>query len=62
MEKLVIIGGGQALPEIDDHIVNNISKRYIELYEKITNEGFQKGNIENINLRIEENLKKYLVN
>ena len=53
---------GQALPEIDDHVVNNISNRYIELYEKITNEGFQKGNIENINLRIEENLKKYLVN
>ena len=53
---------GQALPEIDDHVVKNISNRYIELYEKITNEGFQKGNIENINLRIEENLKKYLVN
>ena len=52
----------QALPEIDDHIVNNISNRYIELYEKITNESFKKGNIENINLRIEENLKKYLVN
>ena len=53
---------GQTLPDMNDHVVNNISNRYIELYEKITNEGFQKGNIENINLRIEENLKKYLVN
>ena len=47
---------------MSDEYINGVSERYIELYEKITNEGFQKGNIENINLRIEEKLKKYLVN
>ena len=53
---------GQTLPDMNDIVVNNISNRYIELYEKITNDSFQKGNIDNINLRIEENLKKFLVN
>ena len=53
---------GQTVPEMSDEYINGVSERYIELYEKITNEGFQKGNIENINLRIEENLKRYLVN
>ena len=51
----------QTLPYMDDDVVNNVSNRYIELYEKITNESFQKGNIENISLRIEENLKKVLI-
>jgi len=46
---------------MDDDVVNNISDRYIELYEKITNQSFKKGNIENMNLRIEENLKKVLI-
>jgi len=51
----------QTLPYMDDDVVNNVSNRYIELYEKITSESFQKGNIENISLRIEENLKKVLI-
>tara|TARA_B100001564_G_scaffold319534_1_gene296850 strand:- start:101 stop:1057 length:957 start_codon:yes stop_codon:yes gene_type:complete len=52
---------GQNLPNMDDDVVNNISNRYIELYKKITNQSFKKGNIENMNLRIEENLKKVLI-
>ncbi len=47
----------QILPDLDDNIIKTISNRYIELYEKIINENFKKGNIENIHDRIEENLK-----
>lgn len=32
---------GQAVPEMSDEWVNTISKRYIELYEKVTGEQFQ---------------------
>jgi len=49
----------QILPDLDDNIIKTISNRYIELYEKIINENFKKGNIENIHDRIEENLKTF---
>ena len=49
----------QILPDLDDNIIKTISNRYIELYEKIINENFKKGNIENIHDRIEENLKNF---
>ena len=52
----------QILPYMDDNIIKMISNRYIELYENITNENFDKGNTENIHHRIEENLNKFLFN
>tara|TARA_B100001996_G_scaffold141014_1_gene107222 strand:- start:217 stop:531 length:315 start_codon:yes stop_codon:yes gene_type:complete len=52
----------QILPDLDDNIIKTISNRYIELYEKIINENFKKGNIENIQDRIEENLKPFFIN
>ena len=32
---------GQTIPEMTDEVVDNISKRYIELYEKVTGERFE---------------------
>lgn len=32
---------GQTVPEMTDEVVDNISKRYIELYEKVTGERFE---------------------
>ena len=43
-----------------DDFVNTISERYIELYEKIMGEKFQKENIDNISERISKNLTNYL--
>lgn len=36
---------GQTMPEISDEVVNSISERYIELYEKVTGEPFIKQDI-----------------
>ena len=51
---------GQKLPEINDKHIMSISNRYIELYEKITGEGFIKAPNEYISKRIENNIKSYL--
>jgi phosphoribosylaminoimidazole-succinocarboxamide synthase len=51
---------GQQVPEMTDEIVNSISERYIELYEIITGEKFQKSDTENIEERIEKNILNYL--
>ncbi|HPR73487.1 MAG TPA: phosphoribosylaminoimidazolesuccinocarboxamide synthase [Bacteroidales bacterium] len=51
---------GQKVPEMTDQFVNEISERYIELYEKITGERFIKTDIENIEERIEMNCMRFL--
>jgi len=53
---------GQKVPEMTDAIVAGISERYIELYENITGEKFERANIENITERIEKNISEYLKN
>jgi len=52
----------QVLPNMDDNIIKTISNRYIELYENITGENFDNGNLDNIHNRIEENLNKNYFN
>jgi phosphoribosylaminoimidazole-succinocarboxamide synthase len=47
---------GQHVPEMTDDWVNQISERYIELFEKITGKTFQKKEGENIISRIEKNV------
>lgn len=47
---------GQQIPEMTDEIITNISNRYIELYEHITGEKFQKADISTIYNRIEKNI------
>ncbi len=51
---------GEVIPEMTEEIVQNISIRYIELFEKITGETFQKPNQESISNRIEANVMKFL--
>jgi phosphoribosylaminoimidazole-succinocarboxamide synthase len=52
---------GQQVPEMTDEIVNNISNRYIELYENITGEKFVKSETGDLATRIETNVKNYLI-
>lgn len=52
---------GQQIPEMTDEIVNNISNRYIELYENITGEKFVKSETGDLATRIETNVKNYLI-
>ena len=51
---------GQKVPVMTDEFVDEISGRYIELYEKITGEKFIKTDIKDIEKRIEENCLKFL--
>ena len=53
---------GQVVPEMTPEIVEGISNRYIELFEHITGEQFEKGNTDNLLERIEKNVTEYLVN
>jgi phosphoribosylaminoimidazole-succinocarboxamide synthase len=54
---------GQTMPEITDEFANSISNRYIELYERITGEKFDKTTeAEDIDTRIKNNVEKYLAN
>jgi len=47
---------GQKVPEMPDEFVNEVSERYIELYEKITADKFVKADATQINDRIEKNV------
>jgi len=47
---------GQKVPEMPDAFVNEVSERYIELYEKITGDKFVKADASQINDRIEKNV------
>jgi len=47
---------GQQVPEMTPEIVAGISERYIELFENITGESFDKADIANITARIERNV------
>jgi phosphoribosylaminoimidazole-succinocarboxamide synthase len=52
---------GQSIPEMTDEKIQEITERYIELFEKITGEKFIKpASDENILARIEQNVKKSL--
>jgi hypothetical protein len=47
---------GQKMPEMPDEFVQEVSERYIELYEKISGKKFEKANTSNVNQRIEQNI------
>ena len=51
---------GQLVPEMTPEIVAGISERYIELFENITGEAFDKADIADITSRIEKNVVEYL--
>ena len=52
----------QKLPEFHSAKIESISNRYIELYEKITGENFEKPHLDFIENRIQTNLEKYFNN
>ena len=51
---------GQQVPEMTTAIVNDITNRYIELYEGITGEPFVKAETDDLAARIEKNVNAYL--
>lgn len=51
---------GQKLPELTDEFVNQISERYIELYENITGEKFVKSDSVNVQDRVGKNIDAFL--
>ena len=51
---------GQKVPEMTDEFVNEVSERYIELFENITGDKFVKADIGNVNLRIRNNIEKFI--
>ena len=50
---------GQTVPEMTDAYIKTVSERYIELYETITGESFNRADLSNINERIEKNVLNY---
>ncbi len=51
---------GQQVPEMNEDIVNQISGRYIELYEKITGDTFVRADSTNVLSRVENNVINFL--
>jgi phosphoribosylaminoimidazole-succinocarboxamide synthase len=51
---------GEKVPLMTDQFVNEVSERYIELYEKITGDKFIRADISNVASRIEKNCIDFL--
>lgn len=53
---------GQQMPDMPDEFVHSVSERYIELYEQITGEKFQRADTAMISKRVEDNILGFLEN
>ncbi len=51
---------GQQIPEMNETFVGSVSDRYIELFENITGDQFEKSDLTDINKRIEENILNWM--
>jgi phosphoribosylaminoimidazole-succinocarboxamide synthase len=51
---------GQQVPVMDDAFVNLVSERYIELFENITGEKFERADVSDVPSRVENNIKRFL--
>ncbi|MCG6188566.1 phosphoribosylaminoimidazolesuccinocarboxamide synthase [Maribellus maritimus] len=51
---------GQTIPEMSEEFINSVSERYIELFENITGDTFQKSDTAKINDRIEASVNEFL--
>lgn len=51
---------GQQVPFMSEEYVNSVSERYIELYESITGEKFQKSDPSDALTRVEKNIRAFL--
>jgi phosphoribosylaminoimidazole-succinocarboxamide synthase len=53
---------GQQVPEMTDEFVRSVSERYIELFEQVTGENFNRVPTSGVLERIERNINNYLKN
>lgn len=53
---------GQVIPEMSEDFVASVTDRYIELFENITGDKFEKSDVSNIQSRIETNVTNFLKN
>lgn len=51
---------GQNVPEMTEEFVRSVSERYIELYENIAGEKFQRADLTDVAARVERNVLNYL--
>ena len=51
---------GQQIPEMTEAYCDNVSERYIELYERVVGKPFEKADLINLAERIEKNITEYL--
>ena len=51
---------GQQVPEMTDEVVSSITERYVELYEAVTGEKFERAESDNVEQRIFNNVSTYL--
>jgi len=51
---------GQVVPDMDELFVNNVSERYIELYEQITGGAFERSDLTDVEKRVEHNISEFL--
>ncbi len=51
---------GQEMPNMPDEFVHSVSERYIELFESITGEAFQRADLNNVTGRVEYNINEFL--
>ena len=47
---------GQTIPYMNEEFIYSVSNRYIELFEKITSQNFERGDISNLLERVENNI------
>ena len=50
----------QTVPEMTDEFINQVSERYIELYESITGQKFERADISDVTDRVHDNIVKFL--
>jgi phosphoribosylaminoimidazole-succinocarboxamide synthase len=48
------------MPEMTPEYIESVSERYIELFEKVSGDQFQRADNENRKQRIKENVSKWL--
>ena len=51
---------GQIMPTMPNEFIQQISQRYIELYENITGDKFEKRNYNNVSHTIEERVNEFI--
>ena len=51
---------GQVISEMSDEFINDVSERYIELFELITGDKFIKEDVSDVLHRVENNINNYL--